>query len=55
MPWESAANLRKHAKCHIAKDSLDPIQSAGKGGRKPIILLDMLVDTQYISRNTLTN
>ncbi|KFY22045.1 hypothetical protein V493_06891 [Pseudogymnoascus sp. VKM F-4281 (FW-2241)] len=34
--WQTAASLRKHAKCHLQKDSQFNIQGAGKGGRRPI-------------------
>lgn len=43
--WSAATNLRKHAKCHLAKDPKFTIQGAGKGGRRHIIVQDQLVDT----------
>ncbi|KFY49945.1 hypothetical protein V496_09691 [Pseudogymnoascus sp. VKM F-4515 (FW-2607)] len=41
-----AANLRKHAKCHLQKDSQFSIQAAGRGGRVHLSTQDSPVDPQ---------
>ncbi|KFZ09654.1 hypothetical protein V501_05518 [Pseudogymnoascus sp. VKM F-4519 (FW-2642)] len=44
--WEAAGNLRKHAKCHLEKDSPFTIQDAGKGGRAHLSTQNSLIDQQ---------
>ncbi|KFY18170.1 hypothetical protein V492_00105 [Pseudogymnoascus sp. VKM F-4246] len=44
--WDTASNLRKHAKCHLQKDSQFTIQAAGKGGRVHLSLRDSLINSQ---------
>ncbi|RDW79448.1 hypothetical protein BP6252_04086 [Coleophoma cylindrospora] len=49
--WETATGLRKHAKCHIEKSSPFNIQSAGKGGRKHIHIVDRLIDREALKKS----
>ncbi|KFY45588.1 hypothetical protein V495_02899 [Pseudogymnoascus sp. VKM F-4514 (FW-929)] len=46
--WDTATNLRKHAKCHLQNDSQFTIQGAGKGGRVHITTQDSLIDPQAL-------
>ncbi|KFY84398.1 hypothetical protein V500_09346 [Pseudogymnoascus sp. VKM F-4518 (FW-2643)] len=46
--WGIATNLRKHAKCHLQKDSQFTIQAAGKGGRVHLSTQDSLIGPQAL-------